>query len=244
MRQSKKKVGWLYKEKEIHREWFEMFERKLPPKKRDWYYLIYSDKMSFLLELLKNFKGGKILDAGCGEGVLVEKLRKEGYNIEGLDPNYESSYVKNADITSPPYRENEFDVVLLLDVLEHIPYDKQYTALREIKRILKPGGTFVMSVPNLAHLSSRIKFLILGKLSRTDKDINHLGERTFHEYRELLIKHNFKIKKVFASTPSIPIIWQLITLYPEKLTKLYRAINLLATPQISILNIFVSENKK
>lgn len=240
----KKAFGWIYKEKEIHREWFEMWKRNAPPKKRDWYYLIYSDKMNFLMNFLKQMKGKRILDAGCGEGVIVEELKEKGYEIYGIDKNYESKYVIRGDIKSTPFKENEFDVVLLLDVLEHLAYDEQYTALKEIKRILKPSGILIMSVPNLAHLTSRIKFLLLGKLSRGDKDINHLGERTLPEYRELLIKHGFKIKKVIGSTPSIPIIWQMITLYPEKLVKLYKIMNIFAIPHLSIMNIFVAENQK
>lgn len=79
------------------------------------------------------------------------------------------------------YPDNHFDVLLLLDVFEHLSYNEQYKALNEIKRILKDHGILILSIPNVANISSRLKFLILGELSRTDKDYNHLGERTFRE---------------------------------------------------------------
>ncbi len=237
--------GWLYKDKQIHRYWFEKLRSSKKEKiGRDWYFLIYEKKIKFIFDILSNFRASKILDAGCGEGVLVEELKMKGYNIEGIDLNYESEFVKRGNIISLPYDDNSFDLVLLLDVLEHLPYDQQYKALSEIKRVLKNNGILIMSFPNIANLSSRIKFLLLGKLSRTDKDIFHLGERSFGEIKDILVKNKFKIIKIKSITPTFPIIWQLITLFPDKMKVIHNLINFFQLHSISLLNIFILQNEK
>ena len=50
------------------------------------------------MEIIKSTKKCKILDVGCGEGVLVEKYRKEGYSIFGIDIDYSSEHVMKNDI--------------------------------------------------------------------------------------------------------------------------------------------------
>ena len=47
----------------------------------------------------------QIYDVGCGEGILVEEMRGKGYNIEGLDLNYEGEFVQRGDVTALPYAE-------------------------------------------------------------------------------------------------------------------------------------------
>ncbi len=64
-----------------------------------------------------------------------------------------------------PFEDNFFDVVLLLDVFEHIGYSDQPMALQEIKRVLKSDGQLIVSIPNLAHLSSRIAFVMFGMVA-------------------------------------------------------------------------------
>lgn len=237
--------GWIYAEKEIHRRWFEKLKRgDKKVEGRDWYFLIYEKKMRFIMKVLRDFPDKKILDAGCGEGVLVEEFRSIGYDIRGIDPNYKSDFVENGDITATNYPDDHFDVVLLLDVLEHLPYNMQYKALGEIKRILKPDGTFIMSIPNIANLSSRIKFVLLGEMSRTDKDYNHLGERTFREIKRILRSYNFRIQNIYPITPTVPILWQLITLFPDKMRMVHEIINLIRIPDIALVTIFICKNVK
>jgi 2-polyprenyl-3-methyl-5-hydroxy-6-metoxy-1,4-benzoquinol methylase len=130
------KRGWIYKEKDIHREWLKKNRARRNRERMVSSY--FQEKLKIVKEFLdKECRGKRILDVGCGEGVLVEEYRKKGYDIEGVDSNYESDFVKIGDVTNLEYEDNLFDVILLLDVLEHIPYDKQYIALKEIKRVLK-----------------------------------------------------------------------------------------------------------
>lgn len=77
------------------------YHRKLD---KNWKYLpVYLEKMRVMDEILRKAKDAKILDAGCGEGLLVEKYRKRGFDILGLDINYSSKYVKKGDIKKMPF---------------------------------------------------------------------------------------------------------------------------------------------
>jgi len=107
------------------------YHRNLDP---NWCYTpTYSRKMAFIRKFIGSLpRNVKILDAGCGEEVLVEEFLGKGYNNEGLDLNYESEFVKRGDVLNMPYPSNSFDVVLLLDTLEDLAFEDQPKALLEI----------------------------------------------------------------------------------------------------------------
>src|SRR5439155_4951886 len=108
----------------------------------------------------------RVLDAGCGEGVLVDEYAGR-LDIIGVDANYSSARVAHGSVTALPFPDASFDRALCLHVLEHLAYEEQPRALAELFRILRPGGERLVSVPNLAHLQSRVQFLLRGRLIRT-----------------------------------------------------------------------------
>ncbi len=115
------------------------YHKNLDP---NWSYTpTYLRKMRFVRKFLETLpKETKILDAGCGEGVLVEEYRLKGYTIEGIDLNYESEFVQRGNILKMPYENESFDFIILLDVFEHLTFTDQPKALAEIKRVLSVGG--------------------------------------------------------------------------------------------------------
>lgn len=159
------------------------------------YYPIYIRKISFIDNYLKDVdkKTIKILDVGCGEGVLVEKYKKEGYNIKGIDLNYQSKYVKKGNLLEMPFKPESFDIILFLDVIEHLDFKDQNTALTEIKRVLKKRGKLIISIPNLAHKASRWSFFLKGELKRTANILKHPGDRPIKEYLDLIKSANYTI---------------------------------------------------
>lgn len=95
----------------------------------------------------------KILDAGCGTGLMLQQMRELG-SPEGVDISDEAlefcrkrglSNVRKADVLHLPFEAETFDVVTALDVLEHLDDDR--SALEEFGRVLKPGGRVFMFVP-------------------------------------------------------------------------------------------------
>lgn len=97
-----------------------------------------------------------ILDLGCGEGITLERLLRKfpGRNIQGIDVLQENiaiceSFrlpVRWGNVSSVDEPDSSQDVVLFLEVIEHLP--EPAIAIREIHRILRPGGKLVILFPN------------------------------------------------------------------------------------------------
>src|SRR3989338_2335534 len=105
-------------------------------------------KMQYIEKTLSHLpKHKKTLDAGCGQGLLVEEFKRRGHDIVGIDAFYGSEYVKKANILQSGYKENTFDVILCLDVIEHFPLLEQEKLIKELVRITKPGGIIIWSIP-------------------------------------------------------------------------------------------------
>lgn len=204
----------------------------------------FTAKMKHIVSLLKKIpKHHKILDAGCGQGLLVEKFQRLGYDIIGVDAFYESEHVRKDDILKTNFPENSFDTILCLDVIEHFPHQEQETLIKELKRICKPNGRIIWSIPNLAHLSSRISFLLLGKPLRTAKEEYHPGDRAIKEYNFLISKHlTLETKK--GLSPTIPILFQATQLIPHYTGWLYQGLKPFSIfPDWCFNVIVVSKNK-
>jgi 2-polyprenyl-3-methyl-5-hydroxy-6-metoxy-1,4-benzoquinol methylase len=178
-----------------------------------------------------------VLDAGCGEGVLVEEYA-DRLDITGVDANYSSARVTQGSVTDLPFPGDSFDRALCLDVLEHLAYEEQPRALAELFRVLRPGGELLVSVPNLAHLQSRIHFLLRGRLIRTASEYKHPGDRPAAEYLQLGRRAGFSIVGRHGIFPTVPILTHLVRRHPRTLAPLHRAMTrLLPIPGWCFLNL-------
>lgn len=120
-------------------------------------HFFYTANHVIILTLLEKFstKKGylKILDAGCGTGLLAQKLERYG-SVIGLDINPEAlKFAKKrgvktfkGSVDSLPFKDNSFDVITSMDVIYHkqVNDDK---ALSEFFRVLVPGGFLILRVP-------------------------------------------------------------------------------------------------
>ena len=95
----------------------------------------------------------RVLDAGCGSGRTLQELRDYG-EVAGIELSElaaahargrELGEVRVGRVESLPWADGSFDLVTCLDVLEHIADDG--AALREIRRVTKPGGWLLLTVP-------------------------------------------------------------------------------------------------
>ena len=178
-----------------------------------------------------------MLDAGCGEGILVEEFAGR-LAIEGVDANYASAHVQRGSLLALPFADGRFSRALCLDVLEHLAYEDQPKALAELHRVLAPGGELLVSVPNLAHLQSRVHFLLTGRLIRTANEVKHPGDRPLAEYRRLFDRAGFDVLAEQGVFPTVPVLTSWIRRKPADRAWLHRALTrLLPFPSLSFLAI-------
>lgn len=107
---------------------------------------------------------GSILDLGCGAGVLLEKVREAGYDSVGVDLSVDMLQLArerldgahsarvgllNAGCEALPFGDEQFDAVFCMGLFGYV--QEVDRALSEIRRVLRPGGLFLMSVRNRAN---------------------------------------------------------------------------------------------
>jgi SAM-dependent methyltransferase len=127
---------------------------------------------------------------------------------------------------------------LCLDVLEHLSFEDQPRALAELHRVLRPGGELLVSVPNLAHLQSRVHFLLRGRLIRTASEYKHPGDRPAGEYILLAERAGFTLTGRRGIFPTVPVLTRLIRRNPRALLPLHRWLSrLLPVPGWCFLNL-------
>lgn len=172
------------------------------------------DKYAAVAERL--LPGSRVLDVGCHTGYFVAALAARGFAVQGIDADQEAVAVAQrngvaaacADIESPsfpPPELGEFDVILLMDVLEHLrdPAD----LLRRLKRLLGANGKVVVTGPNVAYWAVR-KNLLLGRWNYTDGGIldrTHLCFFTARTWRELLESAGYSVVRLDPGEAMFPL---------------------------------------
>ncbi len=116
------------------------------------------------VKLTRKYKSNtKLLDVGCGEGFFLFNASRAGYITRGVELSQDAAeYAKREfglDVEvglfeEMQFPENYFDVVTLWQVLEHLP--QPLTVLKEVHRVLKPGGLLVASTPDFGGIPARI----------------------------------------------------------------------------------------
>jgi SAM-dependent methyltransferase len=202
------------------------------------YYPTYLAKQEYVRAYLDALPPGtRVLDAGCGEGILVEDYASR-LAMVGVDANYASAHVQAGSLAALPCPDASFDRALCLDVLEHLPFGEQSPALGELFRVLRPGGELLVSVPNLAHLQSRVHFLLRGRLIRTASEQKHPGDRPVGEYLELARRAGFELVSRHGIFPTVPLLTRLVRRRPAAMVPLHRWLTrLLPVPGWCFLNL-------
>lgn len=123
---------------------------------------------------LEGYPDLSVLDLSCGEGEVLSRLAADGCRVRGThfrDDDYivedrarlaALPITRGVDLQQRlPFPDGSFDLVLLTEVLEHL--DSHFQILAEVSRVIRPGGHFVFSTPNLQRLHSRLQFFLTGK---------------------------------------------------------------------------------
>ena len=119
--------------------------------------------------ILRDAPAGRLLDVPAGYGALAVRLRELGFDVAACDLYPQLFDVDNVEIKGGdldrtlPYDDRSFDYVVCIEGLEHI--ENPANAIREFSRVMKPGGTLVVSVPNIMNIEERLKWLFSGYTS-------------------------------------------------------------------------------
>ncbi len=163
-----------------------------------------------VLEIFANFPHrGELLEIPAGEGALAWQLKKLGYTVTAgdIDPKFfkvPSIPCIYLDLNRTfPIEDERFDFVSCIEGIEHL--QDQFQFVRECYRVLRPGGTLVLSTPNILNLASRLKYLFTGFYSLVPRPINefaqvpvfdHIHPVTYYQLRYMLHTQGFEITAV------------------------------------------------
>jgi 2-polyprenyl-3-methyl-5-hydroxy-6-metoxy-1,4-benzoquinol methylase len=132
---------------------------------------------------------GKVLDFGCGIGLLALCLQEKGFSTYGIEPSKiclerhkELNITSTDDMHHFEEEKNKFDLVIMKDVLEHV--DHPVELLQKVTSFVKPGGYFYIRVPNVYHYPLHWSI-------DTKSHVNHFSPKKL----SMLLEKN-KMKKV------------------------------------------------
>ena len=143
----------------------------------------------------------KVLDLGGRDGTLTKHfIEKNHVTLADIDENSLEYAKKNFKVEtmkldlnqSLPFKDKSFDVVVMAEVLEHLPYPN--ITLSEIKRVLKTNGKFIGNLPLAYHLKDRWQIL-RGRRLVISGDPTHLQFLSYEDAQKLLSKF-FNIEEI------------------------------------------------
>jgi SAM-dependent methyltransferase len=158
---------------------------------------------------LKSCSPGKVLDLPAGPGYLLRDLKAIGFDgvageIDETLHCFPDIQYRKIDMTSAfDFPAASFDYVVSVEGIEHI--ENHFAFLREVRRVLKPGGKLILTTPNVSSLESRFKFFLSGFHQLAEKPIpldteniyfEHINPIPFHQLYFACEKSGLKIREL------------------------------------------------
>jgi len=168
-----------------------LYERKVPLVSK-----LFRNRIKTALKLASINDDSIMLDVGCNFGYLLMVIRNQNclgqyYGIDNTTINSETT-LKNCnfrieDVRNMKFNDNYFDVVFLLDVLEHI--EDVNMAIKQVYRVLKPKGLAILSGPTESWFYKLCRLLWLGKVHFSDH------KHSIYDIETKFESNNFKLIK-------------------------------------------------
>lgn len=120
------------------------------------------NKIKTIFSFLENIRNLKVLDAGCGTGIITKELSKNGADVISIDvnelaieftkkslkkENMDPNKIIRGDVQYLPFKDKSFDIVVSTDIIEHLLHPEFF--FFEARRILKENGRLLVSTDNL-----------------------------------------------------------------------------------------------
>ena len=164
-------------------------------------------RLSALMPVVDPRPGDRMLDLGCAAGALTHFFSQQGATVTGIDsepkaiekarslfPDLEFAL---ADVSKLPQADHSIDKAVAGDLVEHLDSPTLNAMLRELRRVLVPGGTISIYTPNPKHVIERLKahdFVLA-------QNPTHIGLRTSDQLVAALERNGFTVDRV-GWTPS------------------------------------------
>jgi 2-polyprenyl-3-methyl-5-hydroxy-6-metoxy-1,4-benzoquinol methylase len=160
-------------------------------------------------EILSKLPRGKFLDIAAGEGALSAALSEMGFEVSACDlqpdmfkaPGIECAKC-NLNETLP-FTDKSFDCAVCVETIEHLR--NRYAFLAECSRVLRPGGTLVLTTPNVLNLAARAEYLASGFFPLFGRPVNefephpthtHINPIPYYYLRHAFVANKFEITRV------------------------------------------------
>lgn len=150
-----------------------------------------------------------ILDLGCGTGAWLARLMAPGRTLVGVDLEREQFGLSearcvtcNLDRDDLPLEARSFDLVSALEVIEHLENPGRLVA--QAARVLKPGGRFLLSTPNIQSVAARLKHLATGRIRQFDGqgDPTHITPIALPFIETVWPRYGFTIERIWGYPPT------------------------------------------
>ncbi len=156
-----------------------------------------------ILDLVGTQSELRVLDVGCGNGRMGQKIKEKGNYVAGVEISQKAADVARQVLNAvhsfdiekqwpEELQQRDFDLVVLPEILEHV-FDPVYV-LKSVRDALKPGGSIIITTPNFMTWTNRMRFLV-GSFQYQEQgmfDFGHIRWFTYQYLREVLEKTGFK----------------------------------------------------
>ena len=169
---------------------------------------------SVILSLLESGTG-RVLDVGAAKGYIAAVLRQRGFTVVGIegDPSLAREAANHCDqlfvldLDGPmPEIEGDFDYIIYGDILEHLKNPLE--VLLKLNRKLRPGGSVIISLPNIANIYVRLQ-LLMGRFEYSDRGIldrTHLRFFTRKSFCDFLAAGGLSVVSLRATPIPLPMV--------------------------------------